>query len=83
MKLYPNRENCDSEPSESQPWPDKNPKPTLALSIMCRKYETGFPVHETEPFNGSILETCMIVPMSETKRRKKVNNDDLRFRRPP
>ena len=31
---------------------------------MCRKYETGFPVHDTDPFSGSILETCIMVPIS-------------------
>ena len=39
---------------------------------MCRKYETGFPVHDTDPFSGSILETCIMVPISAMQSEKSV-----------
>ena len=45
---------------------------TLARSITWRKYETGLPVHDTDPLSGSICDTCMIVPMSKEKVTKRL-----------
>ena len=39
---------------------------TIVLSMTCEKYETGFPVHDTDPLIGDNSDTRIMQPISTT-----------------